>query len=113
MIKKSKTTLTRNADKLWREKAIEWYGKTCCICGNDKINIHHIISRSNRAVRWYIGNAAVLCSLHHTFGNQSAHKSPLWFIDWMVSLRGLEWKKDLIKMSNSIWNRKYEVIEPK
>ncbi len=113
MKKKSKTTLTRNADKLWREKVIEWYGEKCTLCGQTPINVHHLVGRRNRATRWAVVNGVPLCALHHTFGSLSAHQNPIAFQKEMIRLRGDKWEKDLIKMSNSIWNRKYEVIEPK
>lgn len=107
MKKPSKTTLTRNADKWWREQVVLLYGDKCIICGKKPINIHHIISRSNRAVRWYPENGAPLCVLHHTWGKQSAHLHPLWFREELIKLRGDKWEKDLIKKSNEIWNRTY------
>lgn len=104
--------LKNKADKLWREKVIEWYGNKCLVCGSDKINIHHLVSRANRATRWYIPNGVPLCALHHTFGSQSAHQHPFWFRQFMFDLRGAKWEKDLIKKSNEVWDRKYEVVEP-
>lgn len=99
-------------DKLWREKVIERYGNKCVLCGSDKINIHHIVGRRNMSTRWAVINGVPLCALHHTFGTFSAHQNPLTFHKEMVAQRGDKWEKDLIKMSNKIWDKRYEVIEP-
>lgn len=102
--------LKKLCDKLWREQVIAWYGDKCIICGSDKINVHHIISRANRATRWEIKNGVPLCALHHTFGTQSAHNHPLWFREIMIGMRGVEWEKDLIKKGNEIWDGDYKKV---
>lgn len=109
----SPTTLRKKCDKLWREKVIEFYGDKCIICGDkERLNIHHLVSRANKATRWYIPNGVPLCPLHHTFGNQSAHNHPFWFRGIMVDFRGVNWENDLIKKSNEIWNKNYsDVLE--
>ena len=104
------TRLKKECDKKWRSEVIEWYGNKCVVCGSEKINVHHCVSRANRSTRWYIPNGVPLCALHHTFGNQSAHTHPLWFREVIVGLRGIKWEKDLIAKSNEIWDKTYRVI---
>jgi hypothetical protein len=111
MKKPSKKCLSNKADKLWREMVIETYGERCTICGKTGVNIHHIVGRANRSTRWYVPNGVPLCAGCHTFKSLSAHQHPLWFRNEMVLLRGVEWEKDLIKKSNEIWNKQYEVKE--
>lgn len=103
-------SLCAKADKLWREVVIAYYGDRCVICGSTQINIHHIVSRSNKATRWEYINGVPLCTGHHVFGKQSAHQHPLWFRQEMVRLRGVEWEKELIKKSNEIWDKNIEKV---
>ena len=69
--KKSKTALTRQADKLFADK-VKSVG--CCQLVNlDKIRCTdtqqcmHIIGRANRRMRWDLKNALDGCSGHHMY----------------------------------------------
>jgi hypothetical protein len=97
-------------DKLWREKVIEMWGDKCVICSSLQINIHHIIGRRNLATRWSVNNGVPLCALHHTFGIQSAHQHPVWFLDEIVNRRGFQWLKDLQDEGNLTFNKNYEEV---
>lgn len=94
----SVASLRRKAMKLWTEKVKNIQGRVCTICGardgadNDKggkswINAHHIEDRTNYALRWDILNGIALCPKHHEFGKDSAHRSPVWFLDWLRTNR--------------------------
>ena len=64
----------------------------CEHCGKEThLNSHHVYSRSNRSTRWDLDNGYCLCVGHHVFGNFSAHKSPVDFIEWMEEDRGVHW----------------------
>jgi len=102
--------LKLHCDSLWRENIKHNY-PACVICGKTDINIHHIISRANKAVRWYRGNGIALCALHHTFGTKSAHQDPLWFREIMIGLRGKSWEKDLMLESNKTWPKDFEKVK--
>lgn len=105
----SKSEIKR-LDKLWREKALEFWGDTCEICDKPNPNVHHYIGRRNRAVRWYIPNSVPLCPLHHVFGTQSAHQDPEWFRTIMLNIRGEKWLRELVKESNKISKKSYEEV---
>ena len=98
-------------DKLWREEVIKLYGAKCVICGDDKINIHHIVGRRNKSTRWYRGNGVPLCAGHHTFFEVSAHQHPLWFRNEMIRSRGEDWERDLNAESNKIWSKDFNKVK--
>ena len=86
----NKKKLIKKADKLWSE-IIRSKGR-CEVCGRtDTLNAHHVVSRSCHYLRHEIRNGVCLCALHHVFGNNSAHKDPIWFYDWLEKNR----KEDL------------------
>ncbi|PNX47079.1 MAG: hypothetical protein BV456_11455, partial [Thermoplasmata archaeon M8B2D] len=71
-------------------------------CGNrSALNSHHVISRANKSVRWDLHNGVCLCVGHH-IGMQSAHKNPLWFIEWIKKERGEDWYHLLRIKSNQV-----------
>lgn len=108
--------MTKSEDKkllkMWGIKARERARGQCEVCGSSGIlNVHHYIGRRNRATRWWIPNAVVLCYTHHKGGVQSAHEHPEWFREVMKRLRGDKWLKDLIKRSNVIFKGTYKEME--
>ena len=104
-LNKEKRRVTGECDNLWKKAVIAYYGDKCVICGNVKINIHHIIGRRNKNVRWYIPNGCPLCAGDHTFLKDSAHQNPLKFRQKMIELRGEAWEKDLIEKGNQAWDK--------
>ena len=102
--------LKNKLDKLWREKVIETWGNKCVICGSLEINIHHIVGRRNLATRWSVNNGVSLCALHHTFGIQSAHQHPVWFLDEMTARRGMPWLCQLRLEANLTFDKDYEKV---
>lgn len=83
-------------DNLWREAVKAKNGAYCEYCNvTDKLNVHHIFSRTNKEVRWFMDNGIVLCNEHHVSGNFSAHKSPMEFVEWLKSKRSTEWYENL------------------
>lgn len=108
MKKKPKAPSKGVLDRLWREAAIETWGNKCEVCGSSQINVHHIFTRANRAVRWDVENACILCPLHHTFDSKfSAHGAPAAFYSWLMDRRGEIWWKSLKDKANKIhkWTR--------
>jgi hypothetical protein len=72
----------KKLDKMWREAVKERDGG-CQICGRvDYMNAHHVIGRRNQQTRWDLDNGIGLCPKHHTFGTESAHQDPAWFMEW-------------------------------
>ena len=98
-------SLRRKAMKLWTEKVKDVQGRVCAVCGlangssNNKLNkktgkmgisylnAHHIEDRSNYALRWDLLNGIALCPSCHEFGKNSAHRAPVWFVDWISDNR--------------------------
>lgn len=82
---------------LWQGIVKDKAGRRCEICGKCKyLNAHHVISKSERNLAYYIPNGVALCSGHHTLCTLSAHKNPLWFRKLMIVKRGNGWERDLI-----------------
>ena len=104
--KKAKTTrrkLRDQLDKLWAEIVKQRAGYKCEYCRKTTyLNTHHIFSRSNLSVRWDLDNGICLCSGHHTLSNDSAHKSPVEFVEWIKEMWGIEWYERLRKKANTI-----------
>ncbi len=73
-----------------------------------KIQSHHIVSKQNRRLRYDLRNGVCLCRMHHTLGNQSAHKSPTWFYSWMIDNREEDWDY-LLTVENEI--KKWDLDE--
>jgi len=83
-------------DDAWSKLVKLEANNKCEVCGKTTtLNSHHIFSRSNRSVRWDETNGVCLCVAHHTFGNWSAHKSPVEFIYWLEEEYGKEYLEDL------------------
>lgn len=86
MRKASRKTLCRKADKLW-SKIVLLKGQ-CEVCGSRRaLNPHHVVGRRNLTLRHDPRNGVCLCSLHHTFGRESAHQDPVWFLYWLTEHR--------------------------
>lgn len=51
-------------------RAIEAFGDVCVVCGNPKIEMHHIVFRSQGGRGGY-RNLIPLCSKHHRWAHQS------------------------------------------
>lgn len=92
-------------DKLWAILVKQRANNVCEYKKCDKttyLNTHHIFSRSNLSVRWDLSNGICLCSGHHTLNNNSAHKSPMEFTEWIMDKRGYLWYTDLRKKANQV-----------
>jgi len=103
-------------DEAWSKAVKIQAGMKCEYCGKETtLNSHHVYSRSNRSVRWDLSNGYCLCVSHHTFGQVSAHKSPMEFSKWMEQDRGVEWAEALeIKAHQTVkWNKqdKEQILE--
>ena len=114
-VKKAKTErkkLRDQLDKLWAILVKLQVGGKCERCGStEHLNSHHIFSRSNLSVRWDLDNGVCLCVGHHTFGRWSAHKAPIWFIEWIKEKRGIEWYERLRVKANEV--KKWTIPELK
>jgi len=113
--KKAKTErrkLRDKLDKLWAIIVRLQAGNKCERSGlTTYLNSHHVFSRSNLSVRWYLPNGVCLNAGWHTLKTESAHKSPIEFIEWLKEKRGIEWYEDLRVRANTI--RKWTITEMK
>ena len=91
MTKMTKMTKARRAriddQKRWEAKSLELRTKQpyCSICGSKKnLNVHHIIPRECKELKFDDNNLIVLCCKHHKFNFEiSAHKNPFTFFLWL------------------------------
>ncbi len=76
--------MEERCDNLWADLIKKAWGGGCAVCGKSyQLNAHHIITRSNKQLRWDIKNGIALCPQHHTLSSRlSAHKTPDDFIAW-------------------------------
>jgi len=90
--------LVKKAFSLWSECARIQHGHKCELCGikdkeiSDKgkptvLNVHHLIPRGNKALRFDLRNACVLCRNHHKYATNSAHKGSMLFYEWFRGYR--------------------------
>lgn len=79
-----KPSLRKTADKLWsRIVRDDWCGK-CAVCGNPKIEAHHLIPRGNYATRYERKNGIALCFTHHkTDDNIAPHCNAAGWMHWL------------------------------
>jgi len=98
----------KRADELWSLAVITRDKRTCQICGKFGDNPHHIKPRANKAVRHDLDNGVTLCSEHHTIGDYSAHRAPMWFINRMAVKKGAAWYYNLEKRARVIEKPDYQ-----
>ena len=89
-VKKSKTKTAKKlkegaCDRLWSNIVRINAGFACEHCGKQgKVDAHHIITRSDKNLRWDLENGICLCSGCHTLSSKfSAHKTPNEFRIWL------------------------------
>lgn len=105
----SLSKLRKLADRLWSLKVKIAYGSKCAICGDvENLNSHHIEPRTSNAVlRWEPLNGISLCVTHHKYGKDAAHKSTIFFyeflrdqapkvIEYIRPLRGIDTKANKV-----------------
>lgn len=99
---KSRKGIDKKLDDLWSQAVKIQAGCKCEYCGKiDRLNSHHIYSRSKKSTRWELLNGVCLCVAHHTFSSGfSAHKTPTEFIDWIRKERGEDWYDMLREEAN-------------
>ena len=79
--------------KEWRKEVIAEFGNKCAVCGaTNMLNCHHIIPSEFKAFRYDVNNGIALCPSHHTLGKWSAHKSAVWFNNWLHNNHYDLWK---------------------
>ena len=88
MRKMSPKTMRRKALALWSILVRHRDGNACLVCKSaEYIQAHHIEDKRNESLRYALANGASLCARHHFGGSDSAHHSPVYFLDWLQTNR--------------------------
>ncbi len=77
--KRKKNPLHKECMKLWAEAVKLRADNKCEYQGCHKseyLNAHHVFSKSRQSTRYDTENGICLCSRHHSFLHESAHKDP-------------------------------------
>jgi hypothetical protein len=95
--------IDKELDNLWSQLVKLKAGNKCEKCRRTQnLNSHHLYSRSNRAVRHDPENGCCLCSGCHALNNDSAHKAPADFWEWIRKKRGETWYQMLRIRANTV-----------
>lgn len=82
--KPSLSRLHRLLMNAWRIKVRYDWRNVCAVCGaTGKLDCHHIEGRQLARLRYDPSNGILLCPTHHKFGIESAHRSGVWFTEWL------------------------------
>lgn len=89
--------IKRRLLRVWSKTVHQDQQNRCAICGLktgdivagkvQKIDAHHIEDKLNYALRFDRKNGILLCVWHHKFVMDSAHRSPVFFIEWLKRVR--------------------------
>jgi len=85
----------------------------CEKCGKTSfVQAHHVYGRTNYNVRYDPDNGVALCPGCHKWRRDSAHNSPLEFIELMITKKGQIWFNRLQKKATKdIFKQDKDVIE--
>lgn len=104
--------LTKQLDALWALLVKLKAGNKCEKGGKTTyLNSHHIFARGNLSVRWDSDNGVCLQAGEHLLKKDSAHKSPIEFIEWLKEHRGIEWYNNLREKAKQIKKWTIEDLE--
>lgn len=105
--KPTKSTISKELDKLWSLIVKQRDGFQCVVCGKDNtVAAHHIFSRKNHSTRWDIDNGVSLCFYHHM---RWAHVEYEQFRDFIVGRIGKKMFETLKAQSARI--EKYTIAD--
>lgn len=78
----------KDCDAIWAKAVKARAGYKCEKenCNNKDLQSHHVVSRTNYALRFDIENGVCLCTYHHLFW---AHKDALAFAEWIATKRDI------------------------
>lgn len=81
---------SKMCDDLWSKAVKARAGYKCEKenCNNKDLQSHHVVSRTNYALRFDVENGVALCTYHHLFW---AHKDALAFTKWIATKRDLNY----------------------
>jgi len=104
-----KPKIRRRLLALWSKKCLTAHDYTCMVCGVKKaeagtepdgittvkkIDCHHIVGKESRNsfLKFHRRNAAWVCPKCHKFGNNSAHRNAVFFINFIQTHRPEDWR---------------------
>ena len=102
IMKKRNFSLVRH--RIWRQSLLDRDGG-CIVCGDlNRAAAHHLLPACKRYSEWEydIDNGVMLCSNHHIWGIDSAHKNPIWFYRWMSVHRPVQLSSALSRLSYEV-----------
>jgi len=74
-------------DELWKQTVKKHAGFKCEKCGKTEyLQAHHIIPRTNYALRFDLENGVALCRKCHIYW---AHKDAIGFMEWIKDKRNI------------------------
>ena len=100
-------------DNLWSRLVKVRAGFKCEHCWKtDKLNSHHLFTRTNYSTRFDLDNGICLCAGCHTMSSKfSAHWTPMIFDEWIISERWQD-RYDRLKFKiNQVRDSDYDKIE--
>ena len=84
-----KKPIRKECDNLWSQKVKHLAGYKCEKCGKTKyVQAHHIVPRTNHALRYDIENGVALCRACHLYW---AHKDTIDFYNWAKTIRDFKY----------------------
>lgn len=99
---KSKKTIEREFDEMWKHKVKHRDGWKCQICGKKlqgkNCHAHHILPKQLKKLRWDIHNGITLCYNHHKVGIYSPHQNAIWFYGWMNENKSMQLRHVIDKL---------------
>lgn len=97
-------------DEFWSFAIKERDDFTCQLCGKtERLNSHHIISRSRRSTRWLIKNGVCLCQGCHKF---KLHVDPIYYTHHLANLLNID-LEDLVELSRSLNKESFGNVKEK
>lgn len=82
----AKGRLREMADTLWSLAVRADWNWRCAVCGEKKVEAHHLVPRQHEATRYDLKNGVALCVQHHKFNKYiSPHQNAAGWIEWLES----------------------------
>ena len=88
------------ADQLWSLAVRGDWNWRCAVCGNSKVEAHHLSPRQHEETRYLLRNGIALCSRHHQFcPDVSPHQNAAGWLEWLEHNHPklAVWYQDLIE----------------
>ena len=82
----------------------------CQVCFKaDNLEVHHIVTRNNKFLKYDMNNGILLCADHHVYSPVfSAHRTVRLFLDWFENRYPERWEY-LQRHKNKVFHKELEV----